>query len=52
MSGIALRQALQALERIAPPALAESWDRSGLQVGDPRTLVDRALIALEEVAVL
>jgi dinuclear metal center YbgI/SA1388 family protein len=47
LSGISLESSLKALERLAPPALAESWDNSGLQVGDPKTTVKRALIALD-----
>lgn len=32
---------------IAPPDLADSWDNVGLQLGDPRAEVRRALVALE-----
>ncbi len=35
-----------AVERIAPPALAESWDNCGLQVGDPEAQASRVLVAL------
>ena len=35
-----------AVERIAPNALAEDWDNSGLQVGDPQAGVERVLVAL------
>ena len=35
-----------AVERLAPPALAEGWDNSGLQVGDPAARVSRVLVAL------
>ena len=35
-----------AVERIAPTALAEEWDNSGLQVGDPAAPVNRVLVAL------
>lgn len=31
---------------LAPPSLAEQWDRVGLQVGDPDALVRRVLLAL------
>ncbi|HEX2098656.1 MAG TPA: Nif3-like dinuclear metal center hexameric protein [Rubrobacteraceae bacterium] len=36
----------EALERIAPSALAEDWDNSGLQVGDVGSEVNRVLVAL------
>ena len=35
-----------AVERLAPPALAEGWDNSGLQVGDPAAGASRVLVAL------
>lgn len=40
------REAIEAIETIAPPALAEKWDNCGLQVGDPNSAVDRILVAL------
>ena len=39
-------EAIQAIETIAPPALAEGWDNCGLQVGDPSAPVGRVLVAL------
>jgi dinuclear metal center YbgI/SA1388 family protein len=36
----------EAVERIAPPSLAEGWDNCGLQVGDPAAEAGRALVAL------
>lgn len=36
----------QAIERIAPPALAEGWDNCGLQVGSLEKEVERVLVAL------
>ncbi|MBV9453629.1 MAG: Nif3-like dinuclear metal center hexameric protein [Rubrobacter sp.] len=36
----------EAVERIAPSALAEDWDNPGLQVGDPHGVVDGILVAL------
>jgi dinuclear metal center YbgI/SA1388 family protein len=36
----------EAVERIAPPALAEEWDNCGLQVGSPAAEVSRVLVAL------
>lgn len=50
MNGVSLADTLHALEQFAPPLLAESWDRSGLQVGDPQALVRRVLIALDPSA--
>jgi dinuclear metal center YbgI/SA1388 family protein len=35
-----------AVERIAPPPLAEEWDNCGLQVGNPAAEVGRVLVAL------
>ncbi|MDQ3965932.1 MAG: Nif3-like dinuclear metal center hexameric protein [Actinomycetota bacterium] len=40
------REIAEAVERIAPSALAEDWDNPGLQVGDPDGEVDRVLVAL------
>ena len=47
MPGVAsVREIAAAVERLAPPALAEGWDNSGLQVGDPAAGVRRVLVAL------
>lgn len=35
------------IEDLAPRRLAESWDRVGLQVGDPRTGVSKVLLTLD-----
>ncbi|HBX24535.1 MAG TPA: Nif3-like dinuclear metal center hexameric protein [Desulfotomaculum sp.] len=35
------------LEQLAPPRLAEEWDNSGWQVGDPGAEVDKVLLALD-----
>ncbi|MCG8402069.1 MAG: Nif3-like dinuclear metal center hexameric protein [Firmicutes bacterium] len=35
------------LEKMAPPGLAEDWDNSGWQVGDPDAGVSRVLLALD-----
>lgn len=35
------------INKIAPPALAESWDNPGLQVGDPNGEVTRIMVALD-----
>ena len=40
------REIAEAVERIAPNALAEDWDNPGLQVGNPDGEVDRVLVAL------
>ncbi|MCA3749080.1 MAG: Nif3-like dinuclear metal center hexameric protein [Rubrobacter sp.] len=40
------RQIIEAVERLAPPELAEEWDNCGLQVGDPSSGVSRVLVAL------
>lgn len=37
---------MEAIERLAPPPLAESWDNCGLQAGDPSAEVNRILVAL------
>src|SRR5919107_442236 len=46
--GILVRvaQIAEAVERIAPSALAEEWDNCGLQVGDPEAEANRVLVAL------
>ena len=41
---------MAAVERLAPPALAEDWDNSGLQVGDPAAGAGRVLVALTPLA--
>jgi dinuclear metal center YbgI/SA1388 family protein len=35
------------INKIAPPGLAESWDNSGLQVGDPNSGISRIMVALD-----
>ncbi|MFQ5572104.1 MAG: Nif3-like dinuclear metal center hexameric protein, partial [Rhodothermales bacterium] len=42
-----IREIAQALEAWAPPGSAQSYDNVGLQVGDARRIVQRALIALD-----
>ena len=51
MSTASLREVMGCLEQFAPPGLAESWDRSGLQVGDPDSKVRAVLVsaALEKL---
>src|SRR3712207_4811114 len=43
-------QIAEAVGRLAPPGLAEDWDNSGLQVGDPAARVTRVLVALTPLA--
>src|ERR671916_2339618 len=47
-AGILVRVAriAEAVERIAPLALAEEWDNCGLQAGDPEAEMNRVLVAL------
>lgn len=40
------RDVIAAVERLAPPALAEAWDNCGPQVLDPEARVRRVLVAL------
>jgi len=44
-----LKEIIDLIERVAPPVLAEEWDNSGLQVGDPGASVGSVLIALDPV---
>lgn len=41
---------IEVLEAAYPPALAESWDAVGLVCGDPATVVERVVIAVDPVA--
>ncbi|MGF1472273.1 MAG: Nif3-like dinuclear metal center hexameric protein [Rubrobacteraceae bacterium] len=41
-----VREIAEAVERLAPPSLAEAWDNCGLQVGNPAAEVGRVLVAL------
>lgn len=45
-----VRDVARAVDLIAPPSLAESWDNCGLQVGDPAANVGRVLVALTPLA--
>jgi dinuclear metal center YbgI/SA1388 family protein len=40
------QEIIEAVEMIAPKALAEDWDNPGFQAGDPGGKVDRVLVAL------
>lgn len=42
-----VRDVLDALESIAPGRFAASWDKIGLQVGDPNAAVSRAVVSLD-----
>jgi dinuclear metal center YbgI/SA1388 family protein len=44
---VTVREALQAIEQLAPPELAEDWDNVGLLVGNPDDIVERAMVALD-----
>ncbi len=44
---VVLSDVIEDLETFAPLELADSWDRPGLQVGDPRSPVRRILVALD-----
>ncbi len=43
---VRVAQIMEAVERIAPPSLAEEWDNCGFQVGDPAAQASRVLLAL------
>ena len=40
-------QAIAVLERLYPPALAESWDKVGLVVGDPAAKIHKIALAVD-----
>lgn len=42
-----LADIIDALERMAPPSLAEAWDPVGLQIGDPQRRIDSVCVALD-----
>ncbi len=42
-----VQQVIDIVDQIAPFSLAESWDNSGLQVGDPDWIVSKILITLD-----
>ncbi|MBS1570593.1 MAG: Nif3-like dinuclear metal center hexameric protein [Bacteroidetes bacterium] len=42
-----IQEVIRALEQWAPPVLQEEYDNCGLQVGDPRAGVERALLTLD-----
>lgn len=44
---VRLKDVVAVMERLAPPKLAEDWDNSGWQVGDPDAVVQKVLLALD-----
>ncbi len=42
-----VKDIVRALETVAPPAIAEPWDRVGLQVGDPDAETNGCLLTLD-----
>lgn len=44
---VTARDLVRVMERLVPPQLAEEWDNSGWQVGDPDAVVQRVLLALD-----
>lgn len=47
MSAVRLRDLLERLDVDFPTAWAEAWDRVGLLVGDPESLVERVFVSLD-----
>lgn len=47
MQDIQVKEIIRHIEEFAPPALQESYDNSGLQIGDPERKVSGILIALD-----
>lgn len=47
MKSAKLSYLLGIINKIAPPGLAESWDNSGLQLGDPDADISRIMVALD-----
>lgn len=41
-----LKEVIKHIETLAPPDLAEDWDNSGLQTGDPEARIGKILVAL------
>lgn len=42
-----MRNIMDSLNRLAPPDWQESWDKSGLQTGDPEAEIKKILVALD-----
>jgi len=47
---VEMRVVIRILEELAPARLAESWDNSGLQLGDPGAAINRILLTLDVTA--
>ena len=47
MKNLKLSDILGIVNKIAPPELAESWDNSGLQLGEPNAEIKRIMVALD-----
>lgn len=47
MRKLKLSELVGIINKIAPPQLAEQWDNSGLQLGDPNSEISRIMVALE-----
>jgi len=45
--GVMAKDLVMIMDRLAPPELAEAWDNSGWQVGDPGVNVQKVLLALD-----
>ncbi len=43
---VSVRDVIKEIETLAPPALAEEWDNSGLQTGDRKAEAQKILVAL------
>lgn len=44
---VAVSEIIRLIEEAAPPYLAETWDNSGFQLGDPGDKITRVLLALD-----
>ena len=47
MEKVAIKNIISAIESFAPPALQDSWDNSGLLVGDANCIIESALISID-----
>jgi dinuclear metal center YbgI/SA1388 family protein len=47
MAGVSLRKIIRAMEEIADPSWAYSWDNVGLQLGDENATIEKILVALD-----
>ncbi|HEY3307697.1 MAG TPA: Nif3-like dinuclear metal center hexameric protein [Desulfuromonadaceae bacterium] len=47
MKNLKVSDILGIVNKIAPPELAESWDNSGLQLGEPNAEINRIMVALD-----